>query len=73
MSDNKNKTGHPDSNLIAFKQNYEVAYAVNRLQKKFPDETKAVIKEALFEAAKRTSPSEGRAKVMRETGKILKR
>ena len=72
MSDNKNKTGHPDSNLIAFKQKYEVNYAVNQLKKQFPDESKQAIKEALFDAAKATSPSEGREKIMREARKNLK-
>ncbi len=71
MSDNKNKTGHPDSNLISFKQKYEVDYAVNQLKKKFPDETKQDIKEALFDAAKATRPSEGREKVMRKARQIL--
>lgn len=70
MSDNKNKTKE-DRNLISFKQNYEVYYAVNQLKKRFPDETKVDIKEALFDAAKKVSPSEGREKIMRLARKEL--
>ena len=66
MADNKNKVKE-DRNLISFKENYEVYYAVNQLKKQFPDETKADIKEALFGAAKLVSPSEGREKIMRLT------
>lgn len=64
MADNKNKVKE-DRNLISFKENYEVYYAVNQLKKQFPDETKADIKEALFDAAKQVSPSEGREKILR--------
>ena len=70
MADNKNKLKE-DRNLISFKENYEVYYAVNQLKKQFPDETKADIKEALFDAAKQVSPSEGREKIMRLTRKEL--
>ena len=64
MADNKNKVKE-DRNLISFKENYEVYYAVNQLKQQFPDETKADIKEALFDAAKQVSPSEGREKILR--------
>lgn len=57
--------------MVSFKQNYEVYYAVNQLKKQFPDETKADIKKALFEAAKKVSPSEGREKIMRLARKEL--
>lgn len=70
MADNKNKVKE-DRNLISFKENYEVYYAVNQLKKQFPDETKADIKEALFDSAKQVSPSEGREKIMRLTRKEL--
>ncbi|MFO0718636.1 MAG: hypothetical protein U0522_01230 [Candidatus Paceibacterota bacterium] len=63
MADSKNKI-QGDQNLISFKQNYEVYYAINQLKKQFPDKTKANIKEALFDAAKKVSPSEGRKKIM---------
>jgi len=70
MADDKNKVKE-DRNLISFKENYEVYYAVNQLKKQFPDETKSDIKEALFDAAKQVSPSEGREKIMRLTRKEL--
>ena len=70
MADNKNKIKE-DRNLISFKENYEVYYAVNQLKRQFPDETKADIKEALFDAAKQVSPSEGREKIMRLTRREL--
>ena len=70
MTDNKNKVKE-DRNLISFKENYEVYYAVNQLKKQFPDETKADIKEVLFDAAKQVSPSEGRDKIMRLARKEL--
>lgn len=70
MADNKNKVKE-DRNLISFKENYEVYYAVNQLKKQFPDETKADIKEVLFDAAKQVSPSEGRDKIMRLARKEL--
>lgn len=71
MSDNKKNTGRPDSYLISFKEKYEVEYALRQLQKEFPDETKKDVKEALTEAAKRTDPSEGREKIMRQARKLL--
>ena len=71
MADDKNKKKE-DANLISFKENYEVYYAVNQLKKEFPDETKADIKEALFDAAKQVKPSEGREKIMRLVRKDLK-
>jgi hypothetical protein len=71
MSDNKNKTGHPDRNLINFKQRYEFDYAVNQLRKQFPGETKQEVKRVLTEAARKISPSEGREKIMREARKKL--
>ena len=70
MADNKNKVKE-DRNLISFKENYEVYYAVNQLKKQFPDETKSGVKEALFDAAKQVSPSEGRDKIMRLARKEL--
>jgi hypothetical protein len=70
MADNKKKTKE-DANLISFKENYEVYYAVNQLKKQFPDETKADIKDALFDAAKQVKPSEGREKIMRLARKEL--
>lgn len=70
MADNKNKVKE-DRNLISFKENYEVYYAVNQLKKQFPDETKADIKEVLFDAAKQVRPSEGRDKIMRLARKEL--
>lgn len=72
MADDKTKTGRQDDNLISFKQHYEVDYAVNQLKKQFPDETKKDIKEALFDAAKQVSPSEGREKIMRLARKDLR-
>lgn len=71
MSDDKKKVGSQDDNLISFKQKYEVDYAVNQLKKAFPEETKEDIKEALFDAARKTSPSEGREKIMRQARKNL--
>ncbi len=72
MSDNKKNTGKPDRNLISFKQKYEFNYAVNQLQKKFPDEPKREVKDALTAAARKVSPSEGREKIMREARKRLR-
>lgn len=71
MADDKKKVKE-DRNLISFKENYEVSYAVNQLKKQFPDETKADIKEALFDAAKQVKPSEGREKIMRIVRKDLR-
>jgi hypothetical protein len=71
MSDDKKKVKE-DKNLISFKENYEVDYAIRQLKKQFPDETKADIKEALFDAARQVSPSEGREKIMRLARKELK-
>lgn len=48
-------------------------YAVKQLQKQFPEETKKDVKEALIEAAKKISPSEGREKIMRQARKNLKK
>lgn len=42
MTDNKKKQGWQDDNLISFKENYEVDYAVRQLQKQFPNETKKI-------------------------------
>lgn len=72
MADDKTKTGKEDDNLISFKQKYEVDYAVKQLQKQVPDVTKRDAKDALFEAARKTSPSEGRENVMRVARKILR-
>ena len=71
MADDKKKVKE-DRNLISFKEKYEVDFALNQLKKKFPDETKADIKEALFDAAKQVSPSEGREKIMRLARKELR-
>jgi hypothetical protein len=71
MADDKKKVKE-DKNLISFKENYEVDYAVRQLQKQFPDETKTAVKEALFDAAKQVRPSEGREKIMRIARKNLR-
>lgn len=71
MLDNKNKV-QEDKNLISFKQRYEVDYAIKQLMKQFPNETKADIKEALFDAAKQVKPSEGREKIMKLARKELR-
>ena len=72
MADDKKKTGQPDRNLISFKQKYEFDYAAKQLQKQVPDTTKKEARDALTEAARQVSPSEGREKVMRAARKILK-
>ena len=72
MADNKKNTGKPDRNLISFKQKYEFDYAVKQLQKQVPDTTKQEAKDALTKAAKQTSPSEGREKIMRAARKDLR-
>ena len=71
MADDKKKQKE-DRNLISFKEKYEVDYAVNQLKKQFPDQTKTDVKEALFDAAKKVAPSEGREKIMRLARKTLK-
>jgi hypothetical protein len=71
MADDKKNVGKEDDNLISFKQRYEVDYAVNQLKKQFPDESKKDIKEALFDAAKKIRPSEGRKKIMQQARKNL--
>jgi hypothetical protein len=71
MADDKKKVKE-DANLISFKEKYEVDYAVNQLKKEFPQETKKVIKEELFDAARKISPSEGREKIMKEVRKKLR-
>ena len=71
MADDKNKIGKQERNLISFKQDYEVDYALRQLQKQFPDETKKDVKEALFDAARKYQPSESREKVMRQARKNL--
>ena len=72
MADNKKKIGIPDRNLINFKQKYEFNYAVRQLQKQFPDEPGQEVKDALTDAAKKISPSEGREKIMRQARKNLR-
>ncbi len=72
MTDNKKNIGSPDRNLISFKEKYEVDYAVKQLAKQFPDNTKTEVKNALFDAARAISPSEGREKIMRQAAKTLK-
>jgi len=71
MADDKIKKKE-DANLISFKENYEVNYAVNQLKKEFPDESKQDIKDALFDAAKKVKPGEGREKIMQLARKNLK-
>jgi len=71
MSDDKTKRGTPDRNLINFKEKYEFSYAVKQLQKQVPETTKQHAKDALVEAARKISPSEGREKIMRAARKIL--
>lgn len=72
MTDDKKNIGKPDRNLISFKEKYEVDYAVRQLQKQVPDTTKQEAKDALFSAAKKISPSEGRERVMRAARKELR-
>lgn len=72
MADDKGKTGQPDRNLISFKQKYEFDYATRQLQRQVPESTRQEAKEALTQAARQVSPSEGREKVMRAARKILK-
>ena len=72
MADNKKKIGKPDRNLISFKEKYEFNYAVKQLQKQVPDTTRQEAKDALTAAAKKTSPSEGREKIMRAARKKLR-
>ena len=71
MADDKKKVKE-DRNLISFTEHYEVYYAVNQLKKQFPDETKADIKDALFDAAKQVKPHQGREKIMRLARKDLR-
>jgi hypothetical protein len=72
MTDDKKNRGNPDRNLIAFKEKYEVDYATKQLQKQVPNTTRQEAKDALFSAAKRISPSEGREKIMRAARKNLR-
>ena len=72
MADNKQNRGNPDRNLISFKQKYEFDYAVKQLQKQVPESTRKEAKDALTEAAKKISPSEGREKIMRAARKDLR-
>jgi hypothetical protein len=72
MGDDKKKIGQPDRNLINFKEKYEFDYAVKQLQKQAPEATKKDVKDALIEAAKKISPSEGREKIIRQARKNLK-
>jgi hypothetical protein len=72
MADNKKDVGRPDRNLISFKQRYEFDYAAKQLQKYVPDATRQAARDALSQAARQVSPSEGREKVMRAARKILK-
>jgi hypothetical protein len=72
MADDKTKVGQPDRNLISFKQKYEFDYAAKQLQKQAPKTTRQEARDALTEAARRVSPSEGREKVMRAARKVLK-
>jgi hypothetical protein len=72
MADNKEDRGNPDRNLISFKQKYEFDYAERQLQKQVPDATRREAREALTEAAREISPSEGREKIMRAARKNLR-
>lgn len=72
MADDKKKVGRQDDNLISFKQKYEFNYAVKQLQNQVTNTTRQEAKEALTEAAKKISPSEGREKIMRAARRILK-
>lgn len=72
MADNKQNRGNPDRNLISFKQKYEFDYAIKQLQKQVPDTTRQEAKDALTNAAKQISPSEGREKIMRAARKNLR-
>jgi hypothetical protein len=72
MADNKSKRGKPDSYLISFKEKYEFDYAVRQLQNQFPNETRQEVKNALTDAAKKVSPSDGREKIMRQARKNLR-
>jgi hypothetical protein len=72
MADNKKNIGNPDRYLVSFKEKYEVDYATKQLQKQVPDTKKQEAKDALFAAARKVSPSEGREKVMRAARKILR-
>lgn len=72
MTDNKQKRGNPDRNLISFKEKYEFNYAVKQLQNQVPDTTRQEAKDALVTAAKKISPSEGREKIMRAARKVLR-
>jgi hypothetical protein len=72
MTDNKQKRGNPDRNLISFKEKYEFDYAAKQLQKQVPDTIRQEAKDALTAAAKKTSPSEGREKIMRAARKVLR-
>jgi hypothetical protein len=72
MADDKKNIGKPDRNLISFKEKYEVDYAVKQLQKQVPDTTKQEARDALFDAARKISPSEGREKIMRAARKDLR-
>ena len=59
--------------MVSFRQKYEVDYAVRQLQIRANDvPTKQEARAALFEAAKRHSPSEGREKIMRDALKRVK-
>ncbi|MEA2701982.1 MAG: hypothetical protein QOE22_691 [Candidatus Parcubacteria bacterium] len=70
MADDPKKVKE-DRNLIAFKQKWEVDFAVKQLAK-LAEATKKASKEALFEAAREISPSEGRKKIMKAALKKLK-
>ncbi|HVV79315.1 MAG TPA: hypothetical protein VHD59_06840 [Pseudolabrys sp.] len=70
MADDKKNRGNPDRNLIAFKEKYEVDYATRQLQKQ-TEATRQEAREALFDAARKISPSEGREKIMRAARKTL--
>jgi hypothetical protein len=61
----RNKRGAPDRNLISFREKYEFEYALKQLQKQVPESSNHAAKEALTEAARKVSPSEGREKIMR--------
>ncbi len=72
MTDNKQKRGNPDRNLISFRENYEFDYAVKQLQRQVPGTTRQEARDALTVVAKKISPSEGREKIMRAARKRLR-
>jgi hypothetical protein len=50
MSDDKSKRGAPDRSKISGTESYEVEYAAQQLQPKFPGKTMQEIKRAIVES-----------------------